>query len=65
MLICYSDSINLIIRVVKAEKNTLITTYLVLFLVLIAAATLMYEVEFPAEPEAFSNIPVACTRSSE
>ncbi len=58
-LIRYSDSINLIIRVVKGEKNTLITTYLVLFIVLIAAATPMYEVEFPAQPEAFSNIPAA------
>lgn len=58
-LIRYSDSINLIIRVVKGERNTLITTYLVLFIVLIAAATLMYEVEFPAQPEAFSSIPAA------
>ena len=58
-LVRYSESINLIIRVVKGEKNTLFTTYLVLFIVLIAAATLMYEVEYPAQPEAFSNIPAA------
>ncbi|MDO9539632.1 MAG: ion transporter [Methanocalculus sp.] len=58
-LMRYSESINLIIRVIKAEKNTLFTTYLVLFIVLIAAATLMYEVEYPAQPEAFSNIPAA------
>lgn len=58
-LVRYSESINLIIRVIKAEKNTLFTTYLVLFIVLIAAATLMYEVEYPAQPEAFSSIPAA------
>jgi len=58
-LIRYSDSLNLIIRVIKAEKNTLITTYLVLGIVLIAAGSLMYEVECPAQPEAFSSIPDA------
>lgn len=55
----YSDSISLIVRVVKMEKNTLITTYLVLFIVLVASATLMYQVEYPAQPEAFGNIPDA------
>jgi len=58
-LVRYSESIGLIIRVIKAEKNTLITTYMVLFIVLVAAATLMYQVEYPAQPEAFSNIPAA------
>jgi len=58
-IIRYSDSISLIIRVVKIEKNTLITTYLVLFIVLIASATLMFQVEFPAQPDTFANIPDA------
>jgi voltage-gated potassium channel len=58
-IVRYSDSISLIIRVVRAEKDTLLTTYAVLFIVLIAAATLMYQVEYPAQPESFSNIPAA------
>jgi voltage-gated potassium channel len=58
-IVRYSDSVSLIIRVVRAEKDTLITTYMALFIVLIAAATLMYQVEYPAQPEAFSDIPAA------
>ncbi len=58
-IVRYSDSISLIVRVVRAEKDTLLTTYAVLFIVLIAAATLMYQVEYPAQPESFSNIPAA------
>ncbi|WOF17006.1 ion transporter [Methanoplanus sp. FWC-SCC4] len=58
-IIRYSESINTIIRVVKAEKDTLITTYFVLFIVLIVAATMMYQFENAAQPEVFSNIPDA------
>ncbi|WP_164913669.1 ion transporter [Methanoculleus taiwanensis] len=58
-IVRYSDSVSLIIRVVRAERDTLATTYVVLFIVLIAAATLMYQVEYPAQPEAFSDIPAA------
>ncbi|MDD1715837.1 MAG: ion transporter [Methanolinea sp.] len=56
-LIRYSDSINLIIRVVKAQKGMLITAYLVLFIALISASTLMFQIENPGQPEKFSSIP--------
>ena len=58
-IVRYSDSINNIIAVLKAEKNTLVTSYAVLFIVLIIAATLMYQFENAAQPEAFSSIPAA------
>lgn len=56
-LIRYSDSITLIIRVVKAQKDMLITAYLVLFIALIVASTLMFQIENPGQPEKFSSIP--------
>jgi len=56
-LVRYSESINLIIRVVKAQRNTLFTAYAVLFIALIAASTLMFEIENPAQPDLFSSIP--------
>jgi voltage-gated potassium channel len=56
-LVRYSDSINLILRVVKEQRNTLFTAYAVLFIVLIAASTLMFEIENPAQPDHFSSIP--------
>ncbi|MCP1714492.1 voltage-gated potassium channel [Methanocalculus alkaliphilus] len=58
-LLRYSESINLIIRVIKSEKDTLITTYLVLGIALFIAGTLMYEIEKMAQPEAFASIPAA------
>lgn len=56
-LIRYSDSISLIIRVVKAQRDMLITAYLVLFIALISASTLMFQIENPGQPEKFSSIP--------
>lgn len=56
-LIRYSDSINMIFKVVKAQKNMLITAYLVLFIALISASTLMFQIENPVQPEKFSSIP--------
>ncbi|HUU75096.1 MAG TPA: ion transporter [Methanoregulaceae archaeon] len=56
-LVRYSDSINLIIRVVRAQKNTLFTAYAVLFIALITSSTLMFELEYPVQPAAFSSIP--------
>lgn len=56
-LIRYSESINMIIRVVKAQRNMLITAYLVLFIALISASTLMFQIENPGQPEVFSSIP--------
>lgn len=58
-IVRYSDSINKIIAVLKAEKETLITAYAVLFIVLIIAATMMYQFEHAAQPEEFSSIPAA------
>lgn len=56
-LIRYSDSITMIIRVVRAQKDMLITAYLVLFIALIVASTLMFHIENPGQPEKFSSIP--------
>ncbi|OPY41955.1 MAG: Voltage-gated potassium channel [Methanoregulaceae archaeon PtaU1.Bin059] len=56
-LIRYSDSINMIIRVVKAQRDMLITAYLVLFIALISASTLMFQIERPGQPEVFTSIP--------
>lgn len=56
-LIRYSDSISLIIRVVKAQRDMLITAYLVLFIALISASTLMFQIENLGQPEKFSSIP--------
>lgn len=56
-LVRYSDSINMIIRVVRAQKDMLITAYLVLFIALIVASTLMFHIENPGQPEKFSSIP--------
>lgn len=56
-LIRYSDSINMIIRVVKMQKDMLITAYLVLFIALISASTLMFQIENSGQPETFSSIP--------
>ncbi len=58
-IVRYSDSINNIIAVLKNEKDTIITTYAVLFIVLIVAATIMYQIENAAQPEAFSSIPAS------
>lgn len=56
-IVRYSDSINSIFSVLKNEKDTLITTYAVLFIVLIVASTLMFQFENAAQPDAFSSIP--------
>lgn len=56
-LVRYSDSINLIIRVIKSQRNTLFTAYAVLFIALIASSTLMFEIEHPVQPDLFSSIP--------
>ncbi len=56
-LVRYSESINMIIRVVRAQRNMLITAYLVLFIALIAASTLMFQIENPGQPDVFSSIP--------
>ncbi|MBN2734863.1 MAG: ion transporter [Methanomicrobiaceae archaeon] len=58
-IVRYSDSINNIIAVLKNEKDTLITSYAVLFIVLIVAATIMFQFENAAQPEAFSSIPAS------
>ncbi len=56
-LIRYSESINTITRVVRAQKDMLITAYLVLFIALISASTLMFQIENPVQPDKFTSIP--------
>ncbi len=56
-LIRYSDSINMIVRVVKAQRDMLITAYLVLFIALISASTLMFQIEQSGQPDIFTSIP--------
>lgn len=56
-LIRYSESITMIGRVVRAQRDMLITAYLVLFIALISASTLMFQIEHPYQPDTFSSIP--------
>lgn len=56
-VIKYSDSLSLVVRVIKNERKTLFTTYAALIMVLLVAGTLMYQVEGSAQPEKFASIP--------
>ncbi len=53
----YSSAVNLIIRVVRKQKEELMITLIIVLVMLIFASGLMYYVEHQAQPEAFSSIP--------
>ncbi len=52
----YNNSLNLIWTVIKEKKSELVVTGFVALLILIFASFIMYNVEGPAQPDAFPNI---------
>jgi voltage-gated potassium channel len=52
----YSESMAIIGRVLKKEKEKLITTVILTVIMIFVASTIMYYVESPAQPEVFRNI---------
>jgi voltage-gated potassium channel len=55
----YSDSLQMLGRVLKKKKAELIITFFVVFLLLIIASSLIFEFEKEAQPEKFYSIPGA------
>jgi voltage-gated potassium channel len=52
----YSESMAIIGRVLKKEKEKLLTTIILTVIMIFVASTIMYYVENPAQPEVFTNI---------
>jgi voltage-gated potassium channel len=52
----YSEAMAIIGRVLKKEKEKLITTIILTIIMIFVASTIMYYVENPAQPEVFKNI---------
>jgi voltage-gated potassium channel len=52
----YSESMLIIGKVLKKEKEKLITTIILTVIMIFVASTLMYYVENPAQPDTFTNI---------
>ena len=52
----YSESMTIIGRVLKKEKEKLLTTIILTVIMIFVASTIMYYVESPAQPEVFTNI---------
>lgn len=52
----HSDALRLIATVFKKSKNDIIATVFIVSILLIIAATLMYDIENKAQPDAFKNI---------
>ncbi|WFN33737.1 ion transporter [Methanogenium sp. S4BF] len=55
----YSRSFQIMIRVLKRNSEALLGTVFIIMVVLIIAASLMYQIEYTAQPEVFSSIPEA------
>lgn len=55
----YSQSVALMAHVVRRKRSDLTVTALLLFVMLVIAASLMYYAEHDAQPEAFGSIPAA------
>ena len=55
----YSSAMKTMGRVLRSKKEELGITIFIVFLLLIIASSLMYFVENPVQPEAFSSIPAA------
>lgn len=55
----YSRSFRIMIRVLKRNSEALLGTVFIIMVVLIIAASLMYQIEYSAQPEVFSSIPEA------
>lgn len=52
----HSKALRLIVNVFKKTKNDILVTVFIVCFLLIMAATLMYDIENEAQPDAFSNI---------
>jgi len=52
----YSESMNMLGRVLKREKDQLLVTVFITFLLLLLASVLMYNFEHDVQPDAFPNI---------
>ena len=55
----YSDSLQMLMRVLKARRDPLLSAVFILLILLVVAASLMYYAEHDAQPETFSSIPAA------
>jgi voltage-gated potassium channel len=55
----YSESLQMLVRVLKAKKEQLIGAVSILLIMLVVAATLMYYAENKAQPNTFSSVPAA------
>lgn len=53
----YSESLNMLGRIVRYRKEDLIITVFIITIVLILSSTIMYYAEHDAQPEKFDNIP--------
>ena len=55
----YSESLQMLLRVVKSRREHLISAVFILLILLVVAASLMYYAEHDAQPKVFSSIPAA------
>ncbi|WFN35225.1 ion transporter [Methanogenium sp. S4BF] len=55
----YTHSFDILVRVLKREKEALLLTFFLLIVVVIISSSLMYYVERDVQPEAFASIPHA------
>ena len=53
----YNDSLTVIGRVLKKEKEKLVVSLFILFILILLASSLMYQIENSVQPEQFPNIP--------
>ncbi len=55
----YSQSLQMLLRVVKSKKEELTSSACILLILVVVAATLIYYAEHETQPKAFSSIPAA------
>jgi len=55
----YSDSLQLVLRVLKTRKDQLLGAVFILSILLVVSASVMYYAEHEAQPKVFSSIPAA------
>jgi voltage-gated potassium channel len=55
----YSESLQMLLRVVKSRREPLLSSVLILLILAVVSATLMFYAENKAQPDRFSSIPAA------
>jgi voltage-gated potassium channel len=55
----YSESLQMLLRVVKSRSEQLLSAVFILLILLVVAASLMYYAEHDAQPKVFSSIPAS------